>query len=171
MSNQGGNMATTLNPQTDYMIRTREKSKANLWAVPIGRFLYSLIFVFSGINHFSSGTVSYAANSGVPFADILVPVSGVIAIVGGLSVMTGYHARFGALLLFLFLVPVTLIMHDFWNIQDAQMAQQQMSAFMKNISMIGGAILLMFYGAGPVSIDHHHQRKSSRRRSKRTRVE
>lgn len=156
-------MATTLNPETDYMMRTREKSKANLWAVPIGRFLYSFMFVFSGINHFSSGTVSYAANAGVPLADILVPISGVIAIVGGLSVMLGFHARFGALLLLLFLLPVTLIMHDFWSVTDPQMAQQQMTAFLKNLSMIGAAVLIMFYGAGPISIDHHRHRKSSRR--------
>ena len=152
-----------MNPRTDYMLKTREKSKANLWAVPIGRFLFSLIFVASGISHFSSASIGYAANAGVPLADILVPVSGVISIVGGLSVMTGYHARFGALLLLLFLLPVTLIMHDFWSIQDPQMAQQQMAHFMKNLSMIGGAILLIFYGAGPVSIDHYRNRKGSRR--------
>lgn len=155
-------MATTYNPQHNYMVRNREKAKASLWAIPIGRFLFSLIFIMSGLNHFSSGSISYAASSGVPFADILVPISGVFAIVGGLSVLTGFHARFGALILLLFLVPVTLIMHDFWSIMDAQMAQNQMVHFMKNLSMIGAAILIAFYGAGPISIDNHRAKKGSR---------
>lgn len=155
-------MATTYNPHHDFMLRTREKAKITLWAVPIGRFLFSLIFIMSGLNHFSSGSISYAASSGVPFADILVPISGVFAILGGLSVLTGFHARFGALLLLMFLIPVTLLMHDFWTIQDSQMAQDQMIHFMKNLTMIGGAILIAFYGAGPISIDNHRAKKGSR---------
>lgn len=156
-------MDTTYNPRSDYTVSTPERSKPILWAVPVGRFLYSLIFIMSGINHFSSASIGYAASAGVPFADILVPVSGVIAIVGGLSVLAGYHARFGALLLLLFLIPVTFMMHDFWTMTDPQQAQEQMVHFMKNISMIGGAVLLSFYGAGPVSVDHHHHRKGSRK--------
>lgn len=155
-------MATTYNPRHNYMVESREKARASLWAIPFGRFLYSLIFIISGVNHFSSGSISYAASAGVPFADILVPISGVFAIVGGLSVLTGFHARFGALLLLMFLVPVTIIMHDFWSVQDAQMAQDQMIHFMKNLSMIGGAVLIAFYGAGPISIDNHRAKKGSR---------
>lgn len=156
-------MATTYNPQRDYLASTPEKSKPILWAVPVGRFFFSLIFIMSGINHFSSGSISYAASAGVPFADILVPISGVIAIVGGLSVLIGFHARFGALLLLLFLIPVTLMMHDFWTLTDPQQAQEQMIHFMKNLSMIGGAVLLSFYGAGPMSVDHHHHKKNNRK--------
>lgn len=156
-------MATTYNPHSDFMVRSRERARAILWAVPVGRFLFSLIFIMSGINHFSSGSISYAASAGVPFADILVPISGVFAILGGLSVLTGFHARFGALILLMFLIPVTLIMHDFWNMTQPQMVQEQMIHFMKNLSMIGGAVLIAFYGAGPISIDNHRAKKGSRR--------
>ena len=86
-------MDTTAQTHHDYMTTHREKARANLWLVPIGRFLLSLIFVMSGMSHFSSGSIDYAASQGLPLAGILVPISGVIAIVGGLSVMLGYHAR------------------------------------------------------------------------------
>lgn len=127
---------------------------ARLWAVPLGRFFFSLIFIFSGLNHFSSETIAYAASTGLPMANILVPLSGLMILVGGLSVLLGYYARVGALLIVAFLVPVTLVMHNFWNIADSQMAQMQMIMFMKNIGLLGGAILIAFYGAGPISLDH-----------------
>ncbi|MFP5386231.1 MAG: DoxX family protein [Bacteriovoracia bacterium] len=155
-------MDTTIHSRHDYMSTHREHAKANLWLVPIGRFLYSIMFVLSGMSHFSSASIDYAASQGLPFAGILVPVSGIIAILGGLSVMLGFHARTGGLLLLLFLIPVTLIMHDFWTITDPQMAQNQFAHFMKNISMIGAGVLIVFYGAGPVSIDNHKAKKGSR---------
>jgi putative oxidoreductase len=95
-------------------------------------------------------------------ADILVPISGIIALIGGLSVLTGFHARVGALLLLLFLIPVTFIMHNFWDIPNPEMAQMQMTHFMKNLGLIGATILIAFYGAGPISIDHYRARHAKR---------
>src|SRR5258705_12769906 len=86
--------------------------------VPIGRALFAAIFIMSSFGHFTRKTIDYAAQQGVPFASIAVPLSGVLALVGGISVLIGYKARIGALLLILFLVPVTLMMHNFWAIQD-----------------------------------------------------
>jgi putative oxidoreductase len=122
--------------------------------VPIGRALFSLIFITSVFGSFSSGAIHSAAAHGVPFATVLVPLSGILALLGGLSVLLGYRARFGAFLLLLFLVPVTLIMHRFWGLHDPQMAMLQKVMFMKNVSMIGGALVLMYYGSGPVSLDN-----------------
>ena len=93
--------------------------------VPIGRVLFALIFVASVVGHFTSAEISEAAAHGVPLATILVPLAGLIALVGGVSVMLGYRARFGALLLLVFLVPVTLVMHKFWGLADPQMAMMQ----------------------------------------------
>lgn len=159
-------MNTLFHPRPNYMPAEKEHyhahAKSNIWAVPVGRFLFSLIFVMSGINHFSSGSISYAASTGLPMADILVPVSGIIALVGGLSVLTGFHARVGALLILLFLIPVTFIMHNFWSITDPAMAQMQMTHFMKNLALIGAAILIAFYGAGPVSLDNRNNRRAAR---------
>lgn len=157
-------METTYQTKKDFFNRTKESESStfNLWPVPVGRFFFSLIFVMSGLSHFSAASISYAANSGVPLPDILVPISGIIAIAGGLSVMLGFHARAGGVLILLFLLPVTLLMHDFWSIADAQQAQNQFSHFMKNLALIGGALLITFYGAGPGSVDHYLNKKQSR---------
>lgn len=155
-------MATTYNPQYYSQDHHVTKSKASLWIVPIARFLFSIIFLMSGFNHFTSGSISYAANQGIPMADILVPISGLIMIIGSLSIMLGIHARVGGVLILLFLIPTTILMHNFWSFADPQMQQMQMIHFMKNISMIGGALMITFYGAGPLSMDNHRAKKARR---------
>jgi putative oxidoreductase len=121
--------------------------------VPLGRALFSLIFIVSVFGHFTSGAIAAAAAHGVPLANIAVPISGLIALVGGVSVLLGYRARFGAFLLLVFLVPVTLVMHRFWGVADAQQAMIQRAMFLKNLSMMGGALLITYFGSGPVSLD------------------
>lgn len=121
---------------------------------PLGRIFYSLIFIMASFNHFTQGGIQYAQAMGVPQADLLVPISGIIALVGGLSILLGYKTRIGGLLIIIFLVPVSLWMHQFWGLPDPQAAQMQMIHFMKNLSMLGGACLITYFGAGPVSIDN-----------------
>jgi putative oxidoreductase len=82
----------------------------------------------------------------------------VVAIAGGLGILLGYRAKLGGWLLVLFLVPVTLMMHKFWLVQDPMMAQIQMILFMKNVSMLGGALLISRFGAGPFSLDARRSR-------------
>jgi putative oxidoreductase len=134
--------------------KSHHQTQVKLWIVPLGRFLFSLIFIMSGFNHFSSGSIGYADSMGIPLADILVPISGLISIIGGVSVLLGFHARVGATLLLIFLIPVTILMHKFWTYDDPQMSQMQFIHFMKNLSIIGGALFISFYGAGPKSLDH-----------------
>ena len=121
--------------------------------VLLGRFLFAAIFVFSGLGHFAKPTIAYAASQGVPLPSVLVPLSGVIAIAGGLSILLGYHAKIGAWLIVVFLVPVTVMMHNFWTVTDPMMMQMQMMMFLKNLSMLGGALLITQFGAGPFSLD------------------
>ena len=103
--------------------------------VLLGRGFFSLIFVVAGFNHFSKQTIAYAASQGVPLASIAVPLSGIITIVGGLSILLGYRAKVGAWLITLFLVGVTP-MHNFWAVHDPLMGQIQMIMFMKNITCL-----------------------------------
>src|ERR1700730_5747121 len=126
--------------------------------VVLGRFFFALIFLMAGANHFSRQTIAYAASQGVPLASIAVPLSGGLAIAGGLSILLGYRAKLGAWLIVLFLVPVTLMMHKFWTVSDAMMAQIQMVMFMKNVSMLGGTLLITHFGAGPFSLDARRSR-------------
>ncbi len=120
--------------------------------VVLGRFFFALIFLFAAPNHFTKQTIALSASQGVPLASIAVPLSGVVAIVGGLSILLGYRAKLGAWLM-LFLIPVTLMLHKFWTVTDPMMAQIQMILFMKNVSMLGGALLITQFGAGPFSLD------------------
>jgi putative oxidoreductase len=128
-------------------------SSASRLLVPVGRFLFALIFLVSTPLHFQHAGVMYAAQAGTPLAGLFVPIAGILALFGGLSVLFGYHARIGALLLAIFLVPVTLIMHAFWSAPDAATALLERVMFMKNLAMFGAALLLMYFGAGPISID------------------
>jgi putative oxidoreductase len=112
----------------------------------VGRQLFSIIFILASAGHFSSQTTEAAASHGVPLADLLVPLSGVMALMGGLSVLLGYRTRFGALLLVLFLVPVTLVMHNFWSAPDAMAHELQKVMFM----MIGGGAVSQLLRRGPV---------------------
>ena len=124
-----------------------------VYLVPLGRFLYSAIFLMTAFGHFSAGYIGYAAQAGVPAPGLLVPLSGVIAIVGGLSITLGYKAKIGGWLIVLFLVPVTLKMHAFWAVPDPMMHGIQLAMFWKNVSMLGAALLITHFGAGPLSLD------------------
>lgn len=121
--------------------------------VPIGRALFALVFIVAIVSHLSGATIAHASAHGVPFATLVVPLTGLLACVGGVMIAVGYRARFGAFLLFCFLVPVTVVMHRFWGIADVNVVAMQKAAFMKNLALIGGTLLLMFHGAGPYSLD------------------
>ena len=146
---------------TDSIAISKNAEATSFWqgaVVVLGRFLFALIFLMAGANHFNKPTIGYAASQGVPLAAIVVPLSGVLAIAGGLSILLGYRAKLGAWLIVLFLVPVSLMMHKFWTVTDPMMAQLQMILFMKNVSMLGGALLITRFGAGPFSLDARGER-------------
>jgi putative oxidoreductase len=118
-----------------------------------GRILYSIIFLTTLLGHFKPETIAYAASKGVPFPNILVPFSAILAAAGALSLVAGYKTRTGAWLIVLFLVPVTFFMHAFWKETDPMQVQVQTSAFLKNISLLGAALMIAYFGPGPVSVD------------------
>ncbi|MCE5318061.1 MAG: DoxX family protein [Parachlamydia sp.] len=119
----------------------------------LGRILFSLIFIFSSFGHFTQQYVQYAAAQGVPLPSFLVPLSGLMAFLGGVSILLGFKARYGAWLIILFLIPVTLFMHKFWGLTDPSQTMMQYINFMKNTAMLGGALLIAYFGSGPLSVD------------------
>ena len=146
---------------TNSMAISHRAEATSFWqgaVVVLGRFFYVLIFLMAGPFHFSRQEVAYAAAQGVPLASILVPFSGVLAFAGGLSILLGYRAKLGAWLIVVFLVPVTVMMHNFWAVHDPMMAQVHMAMFMKNVAMLGGALLISQFGAGPFSLDARRSR-------------
>jgi putative oxidoreductase len=146
---------------TDSIAISKSVEATSFWqgaVVVLGRLFFALIFLMAGANHFNKQTIGYAASQGVPLAALAVPLSGALAIAGGLSILLGYRAKLGAWLIVLFLIPVTLMMHKFWTVTDPMMAQIQMIMFMKNASMLGGALLITQFGAGPFSLDARRSR-------------
>src|ERR1700722_6406109 len=125
--------------------------------VLLGRLLFVLIFLMSGPRHFMGQTVAYAASRGVPLASLAVPFSGLLALGGGLSILLGYRARIGAWLIVRFLVGVPPMLHNLWAVPDPMMYQIQMVMFMKNVSMLGGALVISQLGSGPWSLDSRGQ--------------
>jgi putative oxidoreductase len=117
------------------------------------RQLFAVIFIIASAGHFNSSTIESAVQHGVPMAGLLVPLSGLIALAGGLSVLFGFHARLGGWLLVLFLVPVTVTMHNFWAMSDPVSFQIQLTLFIRNLLLLAGALWIACYGAGALSLD------------------
>lgn len=114
----------------------------------IGRLLFGGFFILSGINHFlNAGMMSgYARSKNVPAPGLAVIGTGVMLVAGGLSVALGFLPVLGLLVLILFLVPTSVLMHNFWTIQDPQARAAEQVNFLKNIALTGAALTLM-YGA------------------------
>jgi|ERR1700723_1973965 putative oxidoreductase len=117
-----------------------------------GRILFAAIFILAAPRHFSQEGIRHAAELGVPMAAALVPLSGLMALAGGLTVALGYHADAGAWLLVAFLIPVTLMMHAFWKQADPIAVHTQQAMFVKNFAMLGAALLITQLGSGPFSL-------------------
>jgi len=115
----------------------------------IGRILLVLIFLQSGIGKIENfgGMAQYMASYGMPYTNFFLVGAIFFELVGSATVILGYFARFGALLLLIFLIPTTLIFHS--NFAD----QVQMIMFMKNVSMLGGCLIVLASGAGRFSLD------------------
>lgn len=124
-----------------------------------GRILFSLMFIMSGMGHLtkSASMAQYAGAMGVPAPTLAVIITGIMLLLGGLSVILGYKVKVGTILLVVFLIPTTFMMHAFWGIEDPMQSQMQMGMFMKNLSMMGGALLLYHFGTGPLSLEEQTQ--------------
>lgn len=132
--------------------------------VLIGRILLSGIFLMSGADKIMrwNDTVAQMEREGVVAAQILLVVATVLEIGGGLSVLLGWLPRLGAASLIVFLIPVTAIYHDFWQYEgEAQM--QQMQHFTKNVTIIGGLLVLIACGGGRYSISHRRAHRTNSR--------
>jgi len=110
----------------------------------IGRVLFALVFLASGVNHFTKtqAMTGYAQFKKVPAAKASVLLSGLLMVLGALSVVLGVYADLGALVLAVLLLAMALKMHDFWAQSDPQAKQTETVAFFKNLSMAGAALFI-----------------------------
>jgi putative oxidoreductase len=120
----------------------------------IGRIALAAIFVLSGLQKLIdfTGTATMIAGAGVPLPTVAAAVAVVIELGGGLAIFAGWMTRVAALAIVVFLIIVSPIFHNFWTMEgEARMMNETM--FLKNVSMLGGFLLLMAFGPGRYSVD------------------
>lgn len=111
------------------------------WGFGLGRVFLSVIFILSGVFKLTqfSAVAGMMASKGIPLASVALVITLLIEIGGGLLLLTGFKAQYAATIMALFLVPVTLVFHNFWAFQGQQQ-QEQMTNFLKNLAIIGGLL-------------------------------
>jgi putative oxidoreductase len=125
----------------------------------LARILLSAIFIKSGIDKVLDpiSTQQYMAAKGLPFPSFLLAATILVLIVGGLSILLGYQARWGALILIGFLIPTTLIFHTAFPEEEI--------SFFKNLGLMGGLFMIVAYGSGFYSIDRLNSSSNQANRS------
>src|SRR6476469_242825 len=110
----------------------------------LGRLLVGGMYLSAGINNLVNlrATAGYAASKGVPDPALLVTLASALLVIGGISLLTGFQPRVGVAAVLLFLVPVTLVMHNFWALQGIQATLEQHS-FMGNVGLAGAALMFL----------------------------
>ncbi len=110
-----------------------------------GRILFGGFFAFNGLNHFLQlgFLAGYAQMKGVPAPTLAVALTGVLLLAGGLSILFGAWPRVGIALLVIFLLPTSVMMHDFWSVADEMQRAGEMVNFMKNMALAGAALMLL----------------------------
>ena len=99
----------------------------------------------SGMMHFlkKDAMADYAASRNVSEPKLMVMLSGLFILLGGLGIVLGAYVRIAALLLVIFLAVVSYKMHAFWKVRDSQMRATEMNNFMKNMALAGAALLML----------------------------
>jgi putative oxidoreductase len=120
----------------------------------VGRILLGLIFVLSGSQKLTafSGLVASITGKGLPMPEVLAVLTIAIELGAGLLLVVGWKARWAAFLIFLFTIPVSLVFHNFWAMEGAQAAMNQIQ-FLKNLSIMGGMLMVAAFGPGRYSLD------------------
>jgi len=113
-------------------------------ALIVGRVLFALLFISSGVNHFAqnSAMTAYAKYKKIPMAKIAVYISGLMLVLGGIYIALGFYADLGALLIAIFLIPTAFLMHAFWKESDATAKANERIAFFKDLSLAGAALII-----------------------------
>jgi len=135
--------------------------RQNDFAALIGRIALAMIFITSGFGKLTgfSGTAGYIASKGVPLPEIAAALAVLIELGGGLAILAGWMTRWISIFFVIFLIVISPIFHNYWTMEGpARMTNQIM--FWKNVSILGGFLLLFAFGPGRLSIDHNRLRST-----------
>lgn len=132
------------------------------YGTPAARVLVSQIFLLSGVMKLldPSGTMHQMESRGMFWVPLFFAGAVAFELGGGLSLLLGYKARLGALALILFLVPVTLVFHSWWTYADPTQQRVNMLFFLHNLALMGGLLLFVAVGPGPLSLDRRGGRRA-----------
>jgi len=124
------------------------------WAALLGRILLAGIFVISGFGKITGfeGTADQIASKGLPLPQVLTAIAILIEFGGGLAIVAGWKTRWAALAFIVFMIVITPIFHGYWAAPPDEMMNEQIN-FMKNVSILGGSLLLFAFGPGRYSVD------------------
>lgn len=111
----------------------------------VGRVLLGGFFIYNGINHFAKlhSLSSYANAKKIPFSKLAVSITGLMLIMGGLSILLNLYVIIGLWILILFMVVTTGAMHRFWNVDDPMHRMNDQVQFTKNLAIIGALLILL----------------------------
>ena len=123
-------------------------------AALVGRVLLALMFVWAGYGKITGydGTAGFMASMGVPMVGVLLPLTILVELGGGLALIVGWKARWAALLLAAFTVLASVVFHNFWTM-TGDAAMTNMLFFYKNVAVIGGLLMVFAFGPGRLSVD------------------
>jgi uncharacterized membrane protein YphA (DoxX/SURF4 family) len=124
-------------------------------AFVIGRIIVAGFFLMNGFNHFAKLNMmtGYAKSKGTPAPGLAVAGTGILLVLGGLSLLLGYHPTIGVGLLVIFLLGVSFGIHNFWTLQDPQAKLAEMTNFLKNMAILGLLLMtLAIPGPWPMSL-------------------
>ncbi len=111
----------------------------------IGRIIVGAYYLYSASHHFLqlNALTSHTQSLGVPAPKLAVLASGVLLLIGGLGVLTGFQPVIGVIALVLFYLPVTFTMHAFWKVKDPMAKMGQTINFGKNVALMGSALTFL----------------------------
>jgi putative oxidoreductase len=123
-----------------------------------GRILIGALFLFTGISKLTewASTAGFMTAKGVPMTPTLLVAAIAVELLGALAIIAGFQVRLAAWALATYLIPTTLIFHNFWAMQGME-RHENLIQFLKNMSIMGG--LLVMAGAGPGKISLEHESK------------
>ncbi len=112
----------------------------------LGSIIFGAYFVYSGFNHFNNekAMTGFAKSKGVPSPRLAVLLTGAMMMIGGLGFILGMYIQESAILLLVFLIPTTFIMHTFWKISDPMHKMTDRINFMKNVALIGALLMFLY---------------------------
>ncbi|MBI2625308.1 MAG: DoxX family membrane protein [Candidatus Nealsonbacteria bacterium] len=111
----------------------------------IGRIIFGGYFVYMGFGHFMKNQMlsGYAVSKGVPAARLIVYVSGLFLLFGGLGIILGVYIKVATTLLAVFLIAVSFKMHNFWAVSDPMIKMAEQVNFLKNMALLGAVLMTL----------------------------